>query len=502
MFETLFFYSFTFLHTEEEAAPLIFEINICISRLSVSLMEPIISSHQDATITKKCQLENVYLSRWKHYSGVDNKSSLSLVVYGIHAATEIESDNLKSIQLSLGVVKLYGFEGEELLLCGDDSVDWLDMDSIRTGEYKVNDRAFHAKYRTILLSDGQRSDANEYNALQMNGTNDGNATHNRHDAVLTIFIGYLQMKFSTRSVTFIRQLIDAMPTPVSIAQKPLAVYREKIAAFVDQEKFHTRRAKWNLRLDALMRGASLSIPFGRSGSSHHSAIRETQNFDKTAVNNLAPIDLSKHYLQLSIGEISIIYDDDHFVKPVQVEEKPKPVRISGLSAKVSAPNTPKTSDLKSSIVSAQPDDSHEVNKFSKKLLSKIESVEGQSIRFSVTDISLLCVERGELFQPPESSKHGLESVVSEPWSICGAFFLGASFQSLSSQSPIPDDQIFNGDLLFIDASALVCNVSSQVNNSRWMFFIKLFSPLDIRFLNPRAFWIFRAFVMKLKRPLG
>ena len=81
------------------------------------------------------------------------------------------------------------------------------------------------------------------------------------------------------------------------------------------------------------------------------------------------IDLPKHYLQLSIGAISILSGENIYVKPsLQVEEKLKPDRINPGSAKVSIPNTSKPSDLKNSVLSENSDDSHEVSKISKRLI--------------------------------------------------------------------------------------------------------------------------------------
>ena len=450
----------------DEAATLIFEMTICLSRLSISIMEPTNAlSEPDKPVNNIFQFETRQLNHWKLYNGgLDSKSALSLVVYGIYAAIKSDSDSSKSVQVSLGVVKMFGFEGEELLLCGDDSLDWLNMDLNRTDECQVNDQAFRAKFRTFSFPAGHRSDADNECVRHEDYSDDKNEVHHQYDAESKVCIGFLQAKISTKSVIFIRQLIDSMIAPVSIAQQPLALYESQINDFADQKKLLAtdRKPESRHRLDFEMRGVSISVPIEKNAS-QHSPTRGTQDFHRTSAK--VATDPRKHYLQLSIGEIFILSGEDSLVGRTQVEDKSAPARITSGSAKASISKASKTSDLKSAASSAKPDDSIEVSKFSNRLLAKIANVEELPIIFSIAAISLIFLETEEPFLLPECPNHGLESVVSEPWSISGAYFLGAAFHSLSSRAHIQDTtEYVTGDLLVIDASALVCNLSSQVNN--------------------------------------
>ena len=435
-------------------------MNICISRLSISIMEPTNApSEPDNPVNNIFQFESRQLSNWKLYTGgVDSKSALSLVVYGICVAVQSDSDSSKSVQLSLGVVKMFGFEGEELLLCGDDSLDWMNMDLNRTDECEVSDRAFHAKFRTFSFHAGLESDTDNECVCDAEHNVDGKEVHHRYEAESSVFVGFLQVKISTRTVKFIRQLIDAFIAPVSIPQQPLAAYKAQIIDFADQKMFFAASREIETRrhsLDLQMRGVSISVPI-----------------EKIA---------SHQYLQLSIGEISILSGKDPIVGPVQVEEKSASVaRITSESAKASFSKALKTSDLKSPALSSKPDDSIEVSKFSKRLLAKIAHVKELPILFSITAISVIFFESEAPFLLPKYSKQ----VVSEPWSISGAYFLGAAFHSLASRPPIQKKSqnstgYITGDLLVIDASALICNLSSQVKTVNKKYYIGMLSLIFV-----------------------
>ena len=448
----------------EEATTLIFEMNICISRLSISIMVPTNTpSEADESVNNIFQFESRQLSNWKLYSGgVDSKSALSLVVYGICAAVLSDSDSSKSVQVSLGVVKMFGFEGEELLLCGDDSLDWMNMDLNRTDDCEVHDRAFHAKFRTFSFHSGHESDSDNECVRDAELSVDGNEVHHRYEAESNVFVGFLQVKISTRTVKFIRHLIDAFIAPVSIPQQPLAVYRAQIADFAAQKKILAAGIEIETRhsLDLQVRGVSISVPVEKIAS-NHSSIRGNQSLHETAEKTTA--ETPKNYLQLSVGEISILSGRDSLVGPAQVEEKSvSAARITSESGKASLSKASKTPDLKSPALSTKPDDSIEISKFSKTLMAKIAHVTEKPILFSITDISLIFFESEAPFLLPQYSKQ----VVSEPWSISGAYFLSAAFHSLTSRPPIQNSrnstEYITGDLLVVDASALICNLSSQV----------------------------------------
>ena len=422
-----------------------FEVDFRISRISGSVKS---AAHSSLSPNLHSESMTNFYHESSNFSPAKSNNmneSISLVLYGLHLGTLIGEDESISAQVSLGVFKLFGVGGDDLVLSGNDSLDWFTLETMTSNEFNGRGRALRATYQSFPF---------HYNASDASST-DCDAIF-AHHTVAEVYLDLIQVRYSTRSVVFIARIIDHVKVRSPPSKHPLNSYR---AMVLNSDLKRKRENTHRFSLEVQSKGFTVSIPFERSSEgsilSSPTVSRRalTPRPSKQAITAFFPsVYVSNHIptLQLSVGSISVLSGD--FLQNFVSSRESSNIEFNRTANLNSAKKSNNHPHYEERVFPAENEQDSKGGSVLDRLISKF-SLDELPILFAVSEISVLFVERSDMSLSYGNDPEGklLNSVISKPWTINGAFSQGA----IKSEVEL-------GNSLIIDTTALSLSVSTQV----------------------------------------